>query len=125
MRSPSQASSASAGRPPPRESPRPAKASLAAKTPFKTPGTPAQGTHRRKTSTIFSGGAPTFSAPLMWTRSSARSPRRSRSCARGKSGPLVRLTLPEGNRQIYAAKYPPCLPATEEPTPEGFERLEN
>ena len=34
-------------------------------------------------------------------------------CAQ-KSDTLVRLTLPEDNRQIYAAKYLPYLPTEEE-----------
>ena len=49
-------------------------------------------------------------------------------CAQ-KSDTLVRLTLPEDNRQIYAAKYMPYLPTEEELKRElnleDFEKLEN
>ena len=45
-------------------------------------------------------------------------------CAQ-KSDTLVRLTLPEDNRQIYAAKYMPYLPTEEELKLEEFERLED
>lgn len=48
-------------------------------------------------------------------------------CAQ-KSDTLVRLTLPEDNRQIYAAKYLPYLPTEEELKRElnlkEFEQLE-
>lgn len=46
-----------------------------------------------------------------------------------KSDTLVQLTLPEDNRQIYAAKYMPYLPTGEELKRElnleAFEKLEN
>ena len=46
-----------------------------------------------------------------------------------KSNTLVQLTLPEDNRQIYAAKYMPYLPTVEELKrelrPEEFEKLED
>ncbi len=49
-------------------------------------------------------------------------------CAR-KSDTLVQLTLPEDNRQIYAAKYLPYLPTREELKRElnlkEFEKLED
>ena len=49
-------------------------------------------------------------------------------CAQ-KSDTLIQLTLPEDNRQIYAAKYLPYLPTEEELKRElnlkEFEKLEN
>lgn len=42
-----------------------------------------------------------------------------------KSDALVRLTLPEDNRQIYAAKYMPYLPTEEELKLEEFKRPED